>query len=93
MTSKPRRPISMGAAERVATGTEAPCPTLLTQCVLERVSARPVDPQGLVSIIPRCHRDAGMTVGYCWSDGCAVLACAVCGAGVARMLLAVEVPS
>lgn len=33
-----------------------------------------------------------MTVGYCWADGCVVLACATCGAGVARMQLATDVP-
>lgn len=88
-----RRPILMGRVEQVATGTEGPCPDRMTQSLLERVSIKPTDPNALVPITPKCHRTSGMRVGYSWSDGCAVLICAQCGAGVARLLLAVEVPS
>lgn len=88
-----RRPILMGRVEQVATGTEAPCPTPMTQRLLEKHSTRPADPDALVPITPKCHRTSGMRVGYSWSDGCAVLICAQCGAGVARLLLVVEVPS
>ncbi len=91
--SKKRRPILMGTVEQVATATEGPCPTPLTQRILEQASVRPASARGLVSITPKCHRKAGMTVGYCWSDGCAVLTCSACGAGVARLLLAVDAPS
>jgi hypothetical protein len=83
-TKRPRRPILIAKAQHVA--TEAPCPTPLTQSVLESHSNRPSS--GTVSITPKCHRRSGMTVGYSWVDGCAVLACAKCGAGVARLQLA-----
>lgn len=83
----------MGVAERVATGTEEPCPTILTQRSIEQQSISPAHPNELVSITSKCHRNAGCTVWYCWADGCAVLLCAKCEAGVARMLLAVDVPS
>lgn len=92
-TKTRRRPILMGEAERVATNTEDPHPTPLTQSLLKRSSKRSIAPNELVSITPKCHRDAEMTVWYCQSDGCALLVCSTCGAGVARLLLAVEVPS
>jgi hypothetical protein len=72
---------------------EAPCPTPLTRAVLERASIRPRKRYGAVSIKPKCHPESGMTVGYCWTDGCAVLICATCDAGVARLQVAFEVPS
>lgn len=90
---KPRRPILMGVAERIATGTEEPHPVPLTQHALEQNSIRPKNPNELVSITPKCHRDSGMTVWYCWSDGCAVLVCSTCKAAVCRLLLAVDAPS
>jgi hypothetical protein len=34
-----------------------------------------------------------MSVGYSWVDGCAVLTCSTCGAGVARLQLASRAPS
>lgn len=83
----------MGQVERVATATEDPCPTPLTRQLLERVSTRPPSEFGTVSITPKCHPESGMTVGYCWTDGCAVLVCVACGAGVARLQLANEAPS
>ncbi len=89
----PRRPILMGVAERIATATEEPCPLPLTQRLLEQASTKPDDPRGLVSITPKCHPSAGVTAWYCWADGCAVLVCAKCRAGVARLLLQVDAPS
>ncbi len=86
-------PFLMGKAELVATDTEAPCPSPLTQSLLKRQFKRPMTPDELVSITPKCHPDAGMKVWYGWSDGCALLICCDCGAGVGRLLLAVEVPS
>lgn len=72
---------------------EDPCPTPLTRQLLERFSVRPTSPTATVSITPKCHRDSGVKIGYSWTDGCAVLRCSTCGAGVARLQLANEVPS
>jgi hypothetical protein len=93
MAGPKRRPILMGKAELVATGTEEPCRTLLTQSALAANPRRPSAPNEYISITPKCHPDAGMKIWYCRADGCALLVCSECGAGVARMLLAVEEPS
>lgn len=87
-----RRPILMGKAERIATATEDPCPTSLTRSVLDRV-CKPGPADNAHSITPKCHPQAGCSVWYRRTDGCAVLMCASCGAGVARLQLAFEVPS
>lgn len=80
-----RRPILMGKAERVESDVEPPCSTPLTRSILERSSLRPVP---LLSITPKCHPESGMKIWYDRSDGCAVLSCSECNAGVARLLLA-----
>lgn len=85
----PRKPILMGQAERVA--TEPPCPTPLTRTVLDRHSK--ASETGFVTIYPKCHPDSGMRVAYDPTDGCALLICVLCGAGVGWLQLAAEVPS
>lgn len=65
---------------------DPPCPTPFTRRLLEGTYRRPKD--GLLKIRPKCHPDSGMTVEYCFDDGCAVLTCAKCGHGVARIQMA-----
>lgn len=48
---------------------------------------------GLLETLREQGRAIVGALGYCWTDGCAVLVCATCGAGVARLQLAFEVPS
>lgn len=88
---RPRNPILMGQVERIATATEDPCPTTLTRQVLDPYAEK--RPGQLVSITPKCHPDAGVMVWYSSTDGCVVLWCANCKAGVARLQLAADVPS
>lgn len=83
-----RRPILMGEAERIATATEEPCPTALTRAVLDGYGSKP-----WLSITAKCHPSSGMEVWYHRANGCALLVCKKCKAGVARLQLALEVPS
>ena len=85
----------MGKAEQVASGVEEPCPVPLTRSNLESQSRCPPEP-GMamrMSITPKCHRESGMKVWYDREEGHAILVCAACGAGVARLQLAHEAPS
>jgi hypothetical protein len=80
----------MGEAERVASGIEEMCPTILTRQVIERASARPAN-EG-VSITSKCHRNAGVKVWYFASTGCALLVCAACNAPAVMIQVANEEP-
>lgn len=83
----PRRPILMGKAERVATGTEEICPTVLTRQALERASAKRPDGE-LVSITSKCHRADGVKLWFRGSDGRVLIVCATCSAPVAWLQIA-----
>lgn len=82
----------MGKAERVSTGTEEPCPSPLTRSLLDR-GILSTDPTHALSITPKCHPDSGMSAWYRRSDGCVLLVCIACGAGVGWLQLAQDVPS
>lgn len=82
-----RRPILMGKAERVATGTEEMCSTVLTRTTLAAASLQSTD-DGLVSITPKCHRSEGVKLWFRGSDGCVLILCAKCAAGVAWLQIA-----
>lgn len=87
-----RRPILMGKAERIATGTEDICPTVLTRQVLEAASLQTTEDGGLVSITSKCHRDAGVKLWFRGQDGRVLIQCAECAAGVAWLQISNEVP-
>jgi len=67
-------------------------PPPMTRLKFETHSKRPLEGE-LCEVTQRCHPDGGLKVGYSWEDKTAWLGCAKCGAFVARLLLAVDVPS
>lgn len=83
----------MGKAERVTSEAEEPCPVPLTRSLIESQATRPPSPGMAMSITPKCHRESGMKIWYDREEGHAILVCATCGAGVARLQLANEAPS
>ena len=87
-----RLPIHMSIAVCDGRYIDDPCPTLLTRSAIDR-QCKAGPPDNHHSITPRCHPESGLKIWYCRANGCALLVCAECGAGMARMLLAMEVPS
>lgn len=70
-----------------------PFPMPMTQAAFERAAPRPENPRELVSLTAKCHRHAGLVIGYNWADGCAWVMCKECGLYVTRLQLASTVPS
>lgn len=86
-----RRPILMGKAERIATGTDDVCSTVLTRQSLTAASLQSTDDR-LVSITSKCHRTDGVRLWFRGSDGRVLIQCAKCGAAVAWLQVSNGVP-
>lgn len=82
----------MGKAERIATGTEDICPTVLDRRTPTAASRTSTDDGRLVSLTSKCHRKAGVKLWFRGSDGRMFVQCAKCSAAVAWLQIANGAP-